>query len=356
MQGGGHSRASHDFGLAADQLLEAQVVLYNGEQVLASPNSHKNLYRALRGGGGGTYGIITSAKIKAYRDAPYVAQFFSMMASTKPSCDQTAFMEAVAIVFEAMPALADGGLGGYGVWQAYDGGRGWNASMSYAFGAKEKSIQDIQGLFEPTLQKLLPYNGTCIHLTVQYTTYDSYWDYYYGTGGGVCTAATANFALVSRLFPSEDLSDKTALRKMLNRTAGLPFEGVINGFALLGGKALFQSDTLSGVNPAWRRSYVHYFCGRGWSDQTSYQVVEAIRNDITYTKGEALREFAPSTGVYMNEADWRDPWYLQDFYGEQQPSLVATKMEYDPEGLFYCPTCVGSDAWRMEKGGSLCRD
>lgn len=60
MQGGGHSPATHDFGLGADQVLEAQVVLANGKIVTASPCQNSDLLFAIRGGGGGTYGVVVS--------------------------------------------------------------------------------------------------------------------------------------------------------------------------------------------------------------------------------------------------------------------------------------------------------
>jgi hypothetical protein len=128
-------------------------------------------------------------------------------------------MEAIAILYEAFHALADGGLSGYGDWSAYNASESLNASTSYALGAKDKSIEDIEAMFAPTLEKRLPYNGININLVVSYTAYDSYWGYYYGTGGGSCSAAPAGSAFVSRLFTKDNLSHRKALRKMLNFTA-----------------------------------------------------------------------------------------------------------------------------------------
>lgn len=90
--------------------------------------------------------------------------------------------------------------------------------------------------------------------------------------------------------------------------------------------------------------------------KANYTTVTAIHHDVTYTKGEALREFAPDTGAYMNEADWQDPWYLQDFYGEGLlPVLSAAKTMCDPHRVLYCPTCVSSERWMITEDGSLCR-
>lgn len=59
-QGGGMGLFTRSVGIASDKVNSAQVVLANGRTVTASPNSHSDLYWALRGGGGGNFGIVTS--------------------------------------------------------------------------------------------------------------------------------------------------------------------------------------------------------------------------------------------------------------------------------------------------------
>ncbi|KAK7992808.1 hypothetical protein PG988_001602 [Apiospora saccharicola] len=66
MTGGGHSPIASLYGLGADQPLSLQVVTADGRFVTADPDTNPDLYYALRGGGPGTYGIVTSAVVKAY--------------------------------------------------------------------------------------------------------------------------------------------------------------------------------------------------------------------------------------------------------------------------------------------------
>ncbi|KAF1810771.1 FAD-binding domain-containing protein, partial [Eremomyces bilateralis CBS 781.70] len=69
-QAGGHNPLSREYGMQADNIVEFEVVLADGTFVKASECSNPDLFWALRGGGGSTFGIVTAATVKVYPTPP----------------------------------------------------------------------------------------------------------------------------------------------------------------------------------------------------------------------------------------------------------------------------------------------
>jgi FAD/FMN-containing dehydrogenase len=65
-QAGGHAPFSSKYGLAADNILEYKVVTADGRLVVANSKTNPDLFIALRGGGGGTFGVVLEATMNAF--------------------------------------------------------------------------------------------------------------------------------------------------------------------------------------------------------------------------------------------------------------------------------------------------
>ena len=100
--GGGHGALTRLYGLGVDALLSIDLILANFTIITANSTHNAALYRALRGSGGGAYGIAVSLTIQLYPDPGVMSIFTGIF----PLSTATSNMFATWI--ESAPYLAGG--------------------------------------------------------------------------------------------------------------------------------------------------------------------------------------------------------------------------------------------------------
>lgn len=75
---------------------------------------------------------------------------------------------------------------------------------------------------------------------------------------------------------------------------------------------------------------------------------------LTHTYLPALHELAPDTGTYINEANPDEASLAEAAWGDNYPRLLNIKRQYDPQGVFWCASCVGGEDWKLDDG-KVCR-
>ncbi|KAI3393518.1 hypothetical protein diail_4195 [Diaporthe ilicicola] len=105
-QGGGHSALASTYGLAADQVLEWEVVDGRGSLITASPSENSDLYWALCGGGGGTYSVVISMITKTYTDIPVTG---ANLTFTNAGVTQDQFFSVLETYQSLLADLVDAG-------------------------------------------------------------------------------------------------------------------------------------------------------------------------------------------------------------------------------------------------------
>ncbi|KAK7750865.1 hypothetical protein SLS62_007264 [Diatrype stigma] len=141
-QGGGTSPLASKFGLAADQVLEWEVVTADGELLTATPSQNSDLYWALTGGGGGTYGVVLSMTVKMHKNMP-TAGAVLLFASD----DYDAFWSVAKAFLTNLPAVLDAGA--TAIWVVLPG----QFRMSQCY-FPDGTAQELERLYQPTLEAL----------------------------------------------------------------------------------------------------------------------------------------------------------------------------------------------------------
>ena len=72
---GGYGHLTREYGLAADNLTEVDIVTADGQVRTASPDQNEDLFWAIRGGGG-NFGVVTSFEYKLHEVGPELYMFF----------------------------------------------------------------------------------------------------------------------------------------------------------------------------------------------------------------------------------------------------------------------------------------
>jgi hypothetical protein len=166
-QGGGHSALSSRHGMAADQALQYEVVVPSGEVLIANRQRNSDLYWALSGGGGGTYGVVLSLTSKAHPDVPTSG---ANLTFTSDNIDQDVYYDAIETFLSSLPASADAEIMSVFYFT--------NLSFMIApLTGPDVKACELKKFLSPLIEKLEASNIT---YTSHFEDFDSYLDFYEG--------------------------------------------------------------------------------------------------------------------------------------------------------------------------------
>ncbi|KAI1485515.1 FAD binding domain protein [Biscogniauxia mediterranea] len=348
-QGGGHSSLSSQYGLAADNVLEWEVVTASGEHLIATPESNEDLYWALCGGGAGAYAVVLSMTARLHQDGLIGGGYITFNNAT---AGNEAFWKAVGLFNQKLPAMTEEG----GNTIAYSLTN--NAFGIYNLAAPGKSATEVHSLLGPFLEDLdtlgIPYNCS----THESATFLDQLRLDYGPfpNGPFQTSALIG----SRLIPRSvllDAAENDALTQVLRDTAsGSEFVMLMQSLRVGGSESLAVSPVAdNAVLPAWRTTALHAIVTAPWDWNVSRAEMQRRENVLSRDIIPALQAVTPGSGTYLNEANFAQKDWQKQFYGSNYPRLLAIKKKYDPYSLFYATAAVGSEEWGKDAQGRLCR-
>lgn len=352
--GGGHTPLSGLYGMAADNVLSINLVTASGHFITASSTSYPDLFWALRGGGGGTYGIVTSIVIRVFPKIPVTTSSFSFQSSAKNNVSKETFWLAVRKYYELHILFTDAGT--YSFYFIFNQNETTDGELSFdmrSFFAPNHTIASFNALTAPWFDYLKALNIPWT--TAPNTTYfESYYPAYMSSWGrrsfpvGTVTTMAGN-----RLLPRAHFADAAKF----NATFAVLRRHVQKGFHLGGYHQAprNRANASNAVSTAWRQTVSFLIFGsrpvplNASVADMQYATDELVDGILRPWKEVVTPE--EGGGSYLNEAAVMEPGWQESFYGLEYERMREVKRKWDPKGLFYATTAVGSEEWEVRDGG-----
>lgn len=343
-QGGGHSALSSIYGLGADQTLEWEVVTADGSLVIASPSKNPDLYWALSGGGGGTYGVVVSLTSKAHKDGVIGGARLSFLAD---GISQDKFWNAIGLWHGSLPSIVD-----KGAMAVYYFTNEFFSLVPLTFPGGSEA--EVTALLEPFTADLRKLN---ISYSLNVTSFPRYLQHYETNIGPLPYGLVPiNRINGGRLIPRSVVQNNNAALTATIRNISKNGTFYIAAIALdVSHRRVGFPPGVNAVLPAWRNALLSVVVLGVWDFTLPLEQNIASENELTNTIMPQLDAVAPDSGCYLNEGDFQQRDWQRDFYGSNYERLRRIKRKYDPQNLFYARTAVGSDAWTVKGDGRLCR-
>ncbi|KAG8738409.1 hypothetical protein FRC11_001416, partial [Ceratobasidium sp. 423] len=268
-------------------VLQFRIVKPDGLIVMANKCQNQDLFWALRGGGGNTWGVILGI---TYKTHPPVKVTAIAMSIDPGSLDKLS--ELSELLFLVLPNITDQGLRGYGSWEPPH-----SFSMLWIH-PNSSSLQFTNDTLRPIYDWAIANNGTQVQSTasIHSTFYDMYATY------TPEAEARNTFWIGSRLVSRDAFATKVQELAKYITGKGRTFWASFN---LVGGGAVSEADPEStGINPQWRKdALMSWEFSGSWPLGASNEEIEQIKANTT----QIVQEFGKIAGLddaaYFNEAD-----------------------------------------------------
>jgi FAD/FMN-containing dehydrogenase len=312
-QGGGIGLSGRKFGLTCDNLLQASVVLADGSAVVADAHHHADLYWALRGGGGGNFGIVTRLVFR-----------------THPASDVTTFSLAwpwsdakqVVQAWQQLAPHAPDALSSVLNLSAVAGGDASISAAGQFFGSRDA----LAALLKPLAETGSPTRNTLTPRTFLGAVH------YFSGGSGRSTFAAKSSIARSPL-------SSAGIDALLHQIEARRSTGTGSGIVLL--------DSWGGAINRVAKSataFVHRDALFSMQYLAYWNAGAAAAPNVAWLRRcyAALRPHV-STFAYQNYIDPDLPNWQHAYYGTNLPRLQQIKRKYDPHNVFHSRQSIRPD-------------
>jgi FAD/FMN-containing dehydrogenase len=373
IQSGGFGSFSKSYGMAAAGLMEAEVVTADGVVRTANAYTHPDLFWAIKGGGGGTFGVVTKVTLRT-RELP---AFFGRVQATIKACSDDAFRRLIGRFVAFYSERLFNSQWGESITFRSD--NTFLITMSYQGSDQQEPRKVWQPFFDwvaRTPQEFnivsTPYLGTM--------PARNYWDAAYrekNHPGAVLTdprpgspatqvwwASTQEEVGIyvhgyeSMWLPSSLLQNDQRSRLVDALFASTRYWEVFLHFnkGLAGAPAeAIAAAADTAINPTVLNAFTLVIIAGG--KPLAYPGIPGHEPDLTVARRDAraisrsmdeLRKIVANPGSYVSEGNFYEQSWQRAYWGTNYPRLRIVKTKYDPEGLFFVHHGVGSEGWSAD--------
>ncbi|HLX36735.1 MAG TPA: FAD-dependent oxidoreductase [Candidatus Binataceae bacterium] len=396
IQGGGFGSYSKRYGTAAGSLLEAEVVTADGQVRIANACTNPDLFWALKGGGGGTFGIVSKMTVRAHELPDYfgaanitikassddayrglIRDFFAFyrdqlfnehwgeqvhvrpdnvlevqMCSAGLSSEQARqvwqpFLDAVkqSSQLSITGTTAIGSIPARHWWDPPYWKEHWPEIAFPRDGTMHAILDDVllRVMHQPVLTfdprpGASPDNVWWVGNTGECSIF--WWGYQSLWLPQSLLEADSQQRLADALFAA---SRHASIELHFNKgLAGAPPDAIEAAKNTCTNPALLNAFALAifadGQPPAYPG-----IAGHEPSVDDGHKA--AARLDLCMNE---LRKVAPDGGAYVSESNYFEKNFQQSYWGANYPRLLEIKKKYDPNGLFFVHNGVGSEEWSRD--------
>src|ERR1700746_3346555 len=369
VQSGGFGSFSKGFGTAAAGLLEAEVVTADGRVRLANACTNPDLFWALKGGGGGTFGVATKVTLRVHELPEYAGgAIFRVKASSDEAFrrllryfvgfyrenlfndhwGEQAHIGPDNVLGLSMVSLGPSTEEARKVWQPF---LDWIARSPGVYTVEPGMIlgsmparhwwdvgwrkEQHQHVFDSDARPGASENNV-------------WWT---GDGGQV---AWTIYGFESLWLPASLLGDDLQEQLANALFAGSRYELIELHFnkGLAGApREAIEAARDTATNPAVLNAFALAIVADGEGGYPGVRGhepnVEAARKsrERVHACMNELRILAPNGGSYVSESNFFEKDWQHSYWGSNYPRLASVKKKYDPTGLFFGHNGVGSEEW-----------
>lgn len=328
VQGGGVGAMSRRHGLALDNVLGFQMVTANGSDVVTvNATSTPDLFFALRGSGGGNFGVITEITLRLHVAPPSFT--FSLLCYP---------FNATGGVYAAVAGMAGSGMptdANVDVVVSPPDGAGFDGNVC-AWGIVHGNITysnaTLAPLLPPYLSPLPPSADGSGSFIASYPAFEPMITQY-GILHGYSEFSDEGYANKNCLLSNASLRvNGTAIAALVAATAAVTPSVCSLHWIQFGGAMAAVAPNATAF--PWRSAAYMYQAICSFTNASTYTISNAFLNDFWTSIAPYCGDNAASTGAYVNFIDPFDTavGWEHKYYGDNVDALRVIKQTWAPYG------------------------